>query len=153
VKRIGTSVWLLLLAGACFPAGRAEAQDARQAKADRKAEAVRAATACHQVIVQAYMNGQWTGLAEDRALRELIGNFFRKNAEGVLRRKGEVPLPNKLSLKLLAVADRELQAKREAWVTAQLAKVPAEQKGAPPAAEANGKKKHGGEKRGKKKHR
>ena len=91
---------------------------------------------------------EWS-LAEDRALREMIGTFFRKNAENVLRRKGEVPLPNKLSVKLMAVADRELQAKRDAWVTAQLAKVPEAQKGPTPGAEEKkaeethkGKKKH-----------
>ena len=66
----------------------------------------------------------WT-LAEDRALRDLIGTYFRKNAANVLRKKGEVPLLRRgLCVKLVEADDLEWRPKREAWIAARIAEVP-----------------------------
>jgi hypothetical protein len=61
-------------------------------------------------------------LAEDRALRELVGQFIRKQGGSVLRKKGLLELPSGLEFKLLTSEDRTNQPKRDAWVKARLEK-------------------------------
>jgi hypothetical protein len=74
-------------------------------------------------IVYMYENldPNWT-LAEDKALRESINQFMRAYGEQVLRKKGEVPLPNKLFFTLTATDDRDHKPKRDAWAKEQLEK-------------------------------
>jgi len=60
--------------------------------------------------------------AEDRALRELVGNLMRTRGMAIFRKKGTVPLPNKLTYKFTTSEDRDLQVKRDAWVAAKLKK-------------------------------
>jgi hypothetical protein len=67
------------------------------------------------------LDAGWS-LAEDRAFRELIHNFMTAKGEQVLRGRGEVVLPSKLTLKLVATDDRDLQKKRDAWVAERLTK-------------------------------
>jgi len=61
-------------------------------------------------------------LAEDRALREFVGQYIRKQGGNVLRKKGQLDLPNGLQFKLLTSEDRVNQPPRDAWVKAQLEK-------------------------------
>lgn len=59
-------------------------------------------------------------VTEDQALREWIHDFIRKEGEGVLRNKGEVPLENDLTFMLMATDDRKHQAARDQWVARKL---------------------------------
>jgi hypothetical protein len=61
-------------------------------------------------------------LDEDRNVRELIGNLFRKQGASIFRSKGTISLPNKLEYKMTPSEDRDLQVKRDAWVAAALKK-------------------------------
>jgi hypothetical protein len=76
------------------------------------------------MITNLYANvaADWT-LAEDKALRELIRNFVTTKADQVLRTRGEITLANKLSFKLQAPDDRELQKKRDAWIVERVNKL------------------------------
>ena len=74
------------------------------------------------MYVYEHIDANWT-LAEDRALRELVRQYVRRHGESVLRRKGEVPLANKLTYRLMFVDDRPHQAKRDQWVKEELAKL------------------------------
>ncbi len=69
--------------------------------------------------VYGHIDVGWT-VAEDRALRELVKKYMETKGDSTLRSKGEVQLPNKLSFKMIATDDRDLQKKRDAWVAAQL---------------------------------
>ena len=61
-------------------------------------------------------------LDEDRNLRELIGNLYHRQGASIFRGKGTVALPNKLEYKMTPSEDRDLQVKRDAWVTVELKK-------------------------------
>jgi len=61
-------------------------------------------------------------LAEDRALREMIGKFMRTHGASVLRKKGTLSLPSGLEFKIMTAEDRQNQAQRDAWVKTQLEK-------------------------------
>jgi len=63
----------------------------------------------------------WT-LAEDKALREALRNFFRANGERALKGRGRLLLPNRTGFMLMEPDDRRFQAKRDAWVKKQLSK-------------------------------
>ncbi len=65
------------------------------------------------------LDSNWS-FSEDRALRELIKKYIETKGDSVLRSKGEIQLPNKLSFKMIATDDRELQKKRDKWVADQL---------------------------------
>lgn len=68
-----------------------------------------------------HLDPQYT-LDEDRNLRELIGNLYRKQGASIFRSKGTISLPNKLEYKMTPSEDRDLQVKRDAWVAATLKK-------------------------------
>lgn len=57
---------------------------------------------------------------EDRKLREFVNDFIRKQGERMLRRKGTIDLPNRLTLKVMDPEDREFQKQRDAWVAERL---------------------------------
>jgi hypothetical protein len=59
-------------------------------------------------------------LEEDRALRDMINDWIRRHGEEALRRKGEIILPNKLSMMIMAGDDRKAQSERDAWVADKL---------------------------------
>jgi hypothetical protein len=63
----------------------------------------------------------WT-IAEDRAFREVLREFFRTNADRAVRGRGRIALPNKLAFVLMEPDDRDCQKKRDAWVKEQLEK-------------------------------
>ncbi len=62
----------------------------------------------------------WT-LAEDRALREIVGDFMRATGGHVYRTGGEVPLPNGHAIKLIRLEDTALQQRRDEWIVKKLA--------------------------------
>jgi hypothetical protein len=59
------------------------------------------------------LDANWT-LAEDRAMRELVHKVIATKGDAIFRGRGDVPLPNNLSFKLMVSEDRELQKKRDA---------------------------------------
>jgi hypothetical protein len=61
-------------------------------------------------------------LAEDRHLRELVGQFIRTQGATVLKKKGTLTIAKGLDLKLMTAEDRELQTRRDTWVAAELTK-------------------------------
>ncbi len=61
-------------------------------------------------------------LDEDRNLRELMGNLFRKQGASIFRSKGTISLPNKLEYKITPSEDRDAQVKRDTWVATELKK-------------------------------
>jgi hypothetical protein len=61
-------------------------------------------------------------LDEDRNFRESVASFMRTKGASVLKKKGTVTLNNNLDFKLMTAEDRELQTKRDAWVSAELTK-------------------------------
>jgi opacity protein-like surface antigen len=73
------------------------------------------------LYVYQHLDPAWS-LAEDKALRELVQKFIMTKGDSVLRSRGEVPLANNLSYKLMVSEDRDLQKKRDTWVAAQLKK-------------------------------
>jgi hypothetical protein len=85
----------------------------QEAPADSAEEAV-------AVHLKMLVGKAWT-VAEDKALREAVLAFSRKNNKYVLQ-YGRVVLPNGLVFMLEAAKDEPFQAKRNAWVTRQLAK-------------------------------
>lgn len=66
-----------------------------------------------------HVDPRWT-LAEDRRLREFIGQWVRSQGEAALRRKGRITLPGGQMMRLLASEDREFQQKRDRWVRRKL---------------------------------
>ncbi len=62
---------------------------------------------------------KWT-LAEDRQLREFIYKFIKKKGDSILKKRGTIPLTDKLAFKLMVGEDRKLQNKRDAWVAEKL---------------------------------
>jgi hypothetical protein len=73
------------------------------------------------IYMYEHMDLNWT-LAQDRAMKDIVRNFLTKYGEQVLRRRGEVPLASKLTFMLPAGDDRDIQPKRDQWVTQQLTK-------------------------------
>lgn len=73
------------------------------------------------IYLYEHLDPKWT-VAEDRELREIIRRFITSQGEGVLRNKGKVPLPNRLSFCLQSADDQEHQPKRDAWVAEMLQK-------------------------------
>lgn len=73
------------------------------------------------LYVYDHLDPNWS-LGEDKALREIVKKFIFDKGEQVLRGKGDVQLPNRLSYKLMASEDRDWQKKRDAWVAEQLKK-------------------------------
>ena len=73
--------------------------------------------------IHAFQNVEptWT-VAEDKAWREALLEFFKVNRERALRGRGTVLLPNKTVFMLMEPDDRKFQARRDAWVTEQLQK-------------------------------
>ncbi|MFP3937343.1 MAG: hypothetical protein ACLFVW_03300 [Phycisphaerae bacterium] len=61
----------------------------------------------------------WT-VEEDRKLREFVQQFIRRQGERMLRRKGTIDLPNRLTLKVMEPEDREFQKQRDEWVAQQI---------------------------------
>ena len=61
-------------------------------------------------------------LAEDRALRGLLGRFVRTRGASVLKKRGTVTLPSGLTWKCLPAEDAKYQPRRDAWVRSRLAK-------------------------------
>ena len=61
-------------------------------------------------------------LAEDRALREMVGKFLRTQGASILRKHGTVRLPSGQEFILTTAQDRANQAQRDAWVKAELEK-------------------------------
>jgi hypothetical protein len=71
------------------------------------------------IYLYEHMDPQWS-VAEARALRELAQSFIKRSGEKTLRSRGVLPLPNKLSMSLVAGQDHKLQAKRDQWVAQRL---------------------------------
>jgi len=65
------------------------------------------------------MDKSWT-LAEDRALRELVRKFTAAQGTLVLRKRGQVVLPNRLKFELMEPMDRKHQPQRDKWVSDRL---------------------------------
>ena len=61
-------------------------------------------------------------LAEDRALRDMVGRFIRTKGADILRKKGAFKLPNGLEFKIMTAEDRANQTKRDAWIKEHLEK-------------------------------
>ena len=74
-------------------------------------------------IMYVYRNLQasWT-LEEDRQLQKYIAGFIQDQGALVLRRRGEIRLPNGLKTNLMEPADRQHQTERDEWVARQLEK-------------------------------
>ncbi|MDP6546442.1 MAG: hypothetical protein QGH60_20880 [Phycisphaerae bacterium] len=62
---------------------------------------------------------EWS-LAEDKSLRDFAGKFILTRGKSILKSKGTIVLPSKLSMKLMATHDRQSQALRDAWVAKKL---------------------------------
>jgi len=75
----------------------------------------------HSTILYMYnhIDPEWS-LAEDKALRNLARQFVLTRGKAILKSKGTIVLPNKLSMKLMATHDREAQVLRNAWVAKEL---------------------------------
>jgi len=71
------------------------------------------------MYVCANIDKEWT-LAEDRQLRELVGDLIRTQGERILRRRGEVPLCSKFKVRLMEPDDRQHQIQRNDWVAGRL---------------------------------
>jgi len=71
------------------------------------------------IYVYENIDPAWT-LAEDKAMRDMAKKFIMVNGEKVLRSKGRIRLPNKLSFKIMTGDDHELQPKRDTWVADKL---------------------------------
>ena len=65
------------------------------------------------------MDKSWT-LAEDRALREIVRKFIVAQGTLVLRRRGQVTLPNGLKFELMEPRDRQDKPQRDQWVRRRL---------------------------------
>lgn len=73
------------------------------------------------IYLYEHIDAGWT-LAEDKALRDLAYRTVKVQGDTIFRAKGVIPLPNKLTVCLMAAQDRPHMAKREAWVKESLKK-------------------------------
>ncbi|HAU37014.1 MAG TPA: hypothetical protein DCX07_04785 [Phycisphaerales bacterium] len=92
------------------------------------------------IYVYENIDPKWT-FEEDKALREMVLKFIRAKGEQVLRSKGTIDLPNRLSFKLMEAEDRELKQKRDQWVKEKLEAAIATGRADKPPESADGKKK------------
>ena len=90
--------------------------------------------------VYRHIDPKWT-LEEDRALREFIHRFIMKKGQSVLRRRGALPLDNKLSFRLMVGEDRNLQKKRDEWIAEKLKGIMASGRADKPAKDGDKKDK------------
>jgi len=74
------------------------------------------------IYVYDHIDPKWT-LAEDRELSTFVSKYIRANGAKILRKRGRIDLPNKLTFMLMATDDREDEPKRNAWVKKQLGKL------------------------------
>ncbi len=62
-------------------------------------------------------------LAEDRAIRRLVGQFLTRYGASVLRKRGTLPLASGKTFKFIPSEDRKHQPLRDAWVRRRLASI------------------------------